>query len=136
MHYDPTKRAGKGSWEQTQFRQSFCVDGSKHVEVVFQDGSDRYYYGTYKTVHISTIPVDNAKKLSHAVSIPDLGCSVWRRSDLQAGQVTQHGRDSIILHRDQVAPAICKFVDALFMAGGLQFACFAIERVGFSTTDR
>ncbi|KAI0724454.1 hypothetical protein C8T65DRAFT_626516 [Cerioporus squamosus] len=112
MHYDSTKRSGKGSWSQTPVRHLFRVDGSKHVEVVYKDGTDCYYYGTYTTLLASSISVEEAQKISYTI--------------------TQHIRDSIILHRDQVAPAICKLVDALFTAGGLPIAYYAIQRVGFS----
>ncbi|TFK94304.1 hypothetical protein K466DRAFT_657834 [Polyporus arcularius HHB13444] len=111
MHYNPTQRSGKGSWSQTPLHQLFRVDGSTHVEVVFLDGANYYYCGTYTTVLISAISFEEAQKISYSVA--------------------RHVRDSIILHRDQVAPAVCRLVNALFTAGGLPIACFAIQRVGW-----
>ncbi|RPD63040.1 hypothetical protein L227DRAFT_651319 [Lentinus tigrinus ALCF2SS1-6] len=69
MQYDPTKHSGTGSWSKTSLHQLFRVDGSTHVHVIYQNGSNCYYHGTYSTLWASPISVAEAQKISYAATL-------------------------------------------------------------------
>ncbi|KAM5535367.1 hypothetical protein V8D89_010889 [Ganoderma adspersum] len=113
--YDPTALGGDGGWIRNQKGARLRrKKGQIKWEVLYQRQNEWYYYGTYQCVGRSPVTTEEFKTKELGTKDKSLAL------------------DTVILHKDQVAPVVLSFISALCNDGLLAFDLWGLERIGFN----
>ncbi|PIL32066.1 hypothetical protein GSI_06770 [Ganoderma sinense ZZ0214-1] len=119
--YDPTARGGDGGWTMNQkgarLRRKM---GQLKWEVLYQRQNEWFYYGTYQCVGCSSVTTGESE-------MRELG-SVGTKGQTHKSLTL----DTVVVHKDQVAPIVLDFISALCNDGLLALDLWGLERIGFN----